>query len=383
MTHDEEVSTIGRLIELEREEGDLSETLSGLRDETYESSPGHLKRPVKPQEPKLDQPTAPTRGTAERKYPSAESKSRFGTGCLMLVILWLSSAVVSVRWSARHGSLDGFGYFVFGVIWIAIMVFAYLMHKWLKARDIERIARSQKFMDEITELDRKYDEQQRELDARYEEELREYEQAKRDAPARYDAARKEYTKKLARYQLALMEYDDAKAQWEALQSQEVAACQEELGKTRAELQNLYSTSMLVPQQFRNLEALGAIYETVSTSGFSVEAAINLYQQDRQRELDERRRQLEQQRLWEMQAANEEAARQNDLLEEQNDIARKTRRDMDIANVVAIAQRREQRKQDQRNADREDRQRNDLMKDEYFRRLHNGEDTGHLPIDWRK
>lgn len=57
----------------------------------------------------------------------------------------------------------------------------------------------------------------------------------------------------------------------------VVALRKTIGDARDEPEALYDLSGRVPRQFRNLDALHAIYETISTSDFDVKAAINLYQ----------------------------------------------------------------------------------------------------------
>ena len=82
---------------------------------------------------------------------------------------------------------------------------------------------------------------------------------------------------------------------------------------------------------RDIPALKYIYNTVSTSDYSVREAIEAYDQ-------ERTRQLERARVYEQQRANEIASEQNELLEEQNAIAEKSRKDAQKAAFVASVQR---------------------------------------------
>lgn len=356
MTHEEEVATIGKLIQLEELIESRQSEISRLESETYEQSRNSMRKPTRPSEPKLRKPSEPMRQEVKREYPDAESRSKKPAGCLPVIVAWFASCFAV--WLLRMAfSLEDNLFFTLLPVPITVGIDIFLNDR--RKKDGKRIEESKEFQDEIAELDRQYDAKQVEYDAQYDETVKQYERAKKDAQTQYEMDRKAFAKDLANYELMLAQYNEDKRKWGELRDLAVVVLRKTMGDTHDELEALYDSSGLVPRQFRNLDALHAIYETISTSNFDVKAAISLYQQDRQRKLDERRRQIEQQRLRELQAANEEAAwqaaRQNDLLEEQNNIARRTRRDMDIANAAAMAQRRAQRKQDERIA-KEERQR---------------------------
>lgn len=356
MTHEEEVSTVTRLVQLEELVEKRQDEIGRLERATYEHSKDHMEKPRRPSEPTLREPVEPRRQEVKREYPDAESRSKKMAGCLPVIITWFVSCFGV--WRLRMALNLEETLLISLLPWLITFVVGIFLSERRK-KDGKRIQSSAEFQAEIAELDRQFDARQAEYDAEYAEAVKRYEQAKRDAQTEFEADRKAFAKELANYELALAQYDEAKRKWEGMRDSAVVALKKTVGDTQRELEALYESCRLIPSQFRNLDALHAIYDTVSTSDFDVKAAINLYQQDRQRELDERRRRIEQQRLQEMRAANEEAAwqaaRQNDLLEEQNDIARRARRDMDIANAAAAAQRRAQRKQDERIA-REERER---------------------------
>ena len=73
-----------------------------------------------------------------------------------------------------------------------------------------------------------------------------------------------------------------------------------------------------------------IYDTVSTSDYDINGAIELYDKYRQRRIDE-------ERLYEQQVANGLADEQNELLNRQNDIANRARREANVANIVGAVQ----------------------------------------------
>ncbi|MCI1998013.1 MAG: hypothetical protein LKJ49_05185 [Olsenella sp.] len=370
MTHEEEVRTVVKLIQLEELIENLQDEIDRLEHETYEQSRDSMRKPKRPSEPKLGEPSEPRKQKVKREYPDAESRSKKLAGCLPVIIAWFASCFAV--WLLRMAlNLEDNLFFTLLPVPITFGIDIFLNDR--RKKDGKRIEESKEFQDEIAELDRQYNAKQAEYDAQYEEAVKQYEQAKKDVQAQYDADRKAFSKDLANYELMLSQCNEDKRKWGELRDLAVVALRKTIGDARDEPEALYDLSGLVPRQFRNLDALHAIYETISTSDFDVKAAITLYQQDRQRELDEQRRRIEQRRLREMQAANEEAAwqaaRQHDLLEERNDIARRTRRDMDIANAAAMAQRRAQRKQGKRIA-REEREREEKREmDQKLREWH--------------
>lgn len=79
-----------------------------------------------------------------------------------------------------------------------------------------------------------------------------------------------------------------------------------------------------------MDALQYIYDMISTSNYDVRQAIEYFNKSQQRALEEMRLQEQQ--------ANALAMEQNDLLDRQNSIAEKARRDANIAAAVGAVQR---------------------------------------------
>ena len=102
-------------------------------------------------------------------------------------------------------------------------------------------------------------------------------------------------------------------------------------KPLQELSALYEQTRIVPAQYRDAYALQYIYDMISTSDYDVRQAIDSFDKNEQRRLDIMR-------LQEQQQANALAMEQNDLLDRQNTIAAKARRDANIAAVVGTVQR---------------------------------------------
>lgn len=107
--------------------------------------------------------------------------------------------------------------------------------------------------------------------------------------------------------------------------------EQELAKLKQELSALYEQTHIVPTQYRDAYALQYIYDMISTSDYDVRQTIDSFDKNEQRRLDIMR-------LQEQQQANALAMEQNDLLDRQNTIAAKARRDANIAAVVGTVQR---------------------------------------------
>ena len=107
--------------------------------------------------------------------------------------------------------------------------------------------------------------------------------------------------------------------------------EQELSQAKKELAALYGETRIVPAQYRRVDALQYIYDMISTSDYDVRQAIEYFDKSQQRALEEMR-------LQEQQQANALAMEQNDLLDRQNSIAEKARRDANIAAAVGAVQR---------------------------------------------
>lgn len=134
----------------------------------------------------------------------------------------------------------------------------------------------------------------------------------------------EYNRACIKYEKELEDYNN---NWTAIRDE----LQNEIDITSNELSSLYDTSKLIPKQYRNANILKEIHEIMDSADYSVKEAIETYDRNRQLQLDAARLQAQNQ-------ANIEAAYQNKLIAESNNIAERARRDANIANFVGAVQR---------------------------------------------
>lgn len=152
-----------------------------------------------------------------------------------------------------------------------------------------------------------------------------------------------YNQKYAEYQEACKKYEFDLNIWyteynkwynaKTLKLKEISA---KVDEYRNRMQRLFDYNV-IPNQFRDYEAVSYIYSVMMSSNYSIEAAIVSYENKLNRD-------LQYQRIYEQQIQNERLAEQadimydqNDLLAEQNEIARKTRRDINLGNLVNTMQ----------------------------------------------
>ncbi len=161
---------------------------------------------------------------------------------------------------------------------------------------------------------------------------KETKQKQADADLKYQKALEEYEKVL------LPQYKIEFDEWSVNHNKEIETVQNILNTSTEELSNHYENTKIIAMQYRTIPALQYIYDMISTSDYDIMQAIDLYDRSEQRKLDAERLE-EQRRLTEQQkTANELAAVNASLLQEQNEIADKARRDANIAAAVGAVQR---------------------------------------------
>lgn len=214
-------------------------------------------------------------------------------GCKVNWLLMLGPAGITLALSTFSNS--AFLVWMFALtlfVWVPVYYFA--LYRKQKAATIEKIRNSAEY-------------QQQEFDEAY---------AK---------AKEEYDSVL------LPRYQAARSAWEAEHQAQIRKEEQELAQAKKELAALYGEARIVPAQYRRVDALQYIYDMISTSDYNVRQAIEYFDKSQQRALEEMR-------LQEQQQANALAMEQNDLLDRQNSIAEKARRDANIAAAVGAVQR---------------------------------------------
>ena len=223
-------------------------------------------------------PMPPQRETITPVYPEIKPSVSFWSPLLLLTVFFLPFPIL-------------------------YYVFVFLPKK---EKEIEKIRNSDEYRRECAAIDENVRIRQKEAD---------------DA---YAAAMKEYN------DVTIPQYEDEKIRWEKEHSANINSAESDLEAAEKELAELYETTKIIPLQYRDMDALQYIYDTISTSDYTVHDAIEIYDKARQRLLEE-------ERLHELQAANRLADEQNSLLDRQNEIAERARRDASRAAIVSAIQ----------------------------------------------
>lgn len=192
------------------------------------------------------------------------------------------------------------------IFWPWFLIYYFGIWNKEKKADIERIRNSEEYKAKCATLDAEFDKQQEIFNKEYEEKKRIYD-----------------TETLPQYEKALHE-------WKTQHKEKVNATREELHAAQKELHEIYNTTKIVPVQYRNITALQYISDMVSSSDYDVKEAIESYDKKTQRDLNAMQIQAQQE-------ANELAYEQNALLDKQNAIASKARRDANIASAIGAVQ----------------------------------------------
>ncbi len=243
-------------------------------------------------------PTAPQREVFTAKYPKPKSELKFIEFLKKTEMwMWIVAAVT----------------FMVGG---PLLLIAYRFYQFVnyKKEDKLRIQNSDEYKAQCAEIDKEIAEKQAQADALFNEKMTEYDNE------------------------IMPKYNEELTAWKENHNSKIKKLTSDLEEARTELLNHYDTTKVVPIQYRNIDALQYIYNMISSSDYDVKQAIENY--DRQKQ-----RQLEEARLREQQIANELAEEQAHLLDEQayllseqNEIARKARRDSNIAAAVGTVQR---------------------------------------------
>lgn len=204
-----------------------------------------------------------------------------------------------------------FSWLIFFLLWLCTFfvgpVIYVLVYRAIKKKQIAEISNSAEYKQKCAEAEAAYQRQTQLAEEEYQQAQHEYETE------------------------TLIRYNEELNIWTEEHNKKIAQANQALASAQQELAVLYESSKIIPMQYRNIPALQYIYDMISTSDYSIQNAIDSFDKSEQRKLDEAR-------LREQEAANQLALEQNELLDQQNAIAEKARREAMVAAVVGTVQR---------------------------------------------
>ena len=301
--NEETIAMIKQILEAE-------ESLDKLREkEDYEKKQRFPKeKPLKPEREQVTRRYTPVFSQLKPDYIKW-CRPLIVTGLMFIVAMILSAIPPLAIFMALLIFADIFliGGSVIYIIYCRVVTFP----KEKKA-DEERIRNSREYKEECSKLNLEYDKKQEELDKKFKNRMDAFQKES-------DAWDKDYHK------------------WQKEKEKSISKIKEEISILESKRDRLYDDLNAIPVHYRKTEIIRYIYHAVSTSDYTIKAAIDLYDRNEQRKIDEAR--LREQQIYNQlqEEANAYADEMNDLQREANETAAKARRDMNIANAANIYQ----------------------------------------------
>lgn len=282
MTREEQLSTIKQLRDLTADLEWQQDTLDELEWSSYDP-------PVKPV---LKTYTKPA-------YPEPESSMRFNWK--MFNYFWAITALIFL------GICKLFDTPIFLLLHVAITIGYVMKYREMKKADVERVRNSAEFKAKLKQIDDDYD-------------------------SLVSAAKAKYEKDMDEWKNELMpKYEINKVKYEAKKREDIANCKAAITNDKREISRIYGETKILPTAYRALPILEYIEEFMTSSNFDVDRAIENYDREQQRCIDEKRFQQE---VY----YNQLQEQMVDAQERANSIADRARRDANRYEFVAAVQR---------------------------------------------
>lgn len=282
MTREEQLSTIKTLRDLTADLQWQQDTLDELEWSSYDP----------PEKPVLKKYT-------KSAYPEPESSMRFNWK--VFNYFWAITALIFL------GICRLFDTPAFLLLHVAITIGYVMKYREMKKADVERVRNSDEFKAKLKKIDDDYDSLVR-------------------------AAKETYEKDMDKWKNVLMpRYEVNKVKYEEKRKNDIANCKAAITHDKREISRIYGETKIIPTAYRTLPILGYIEDFMASSNFDVDRAIENYDRDQQRAIDEKRFQQE---VY----YNHLQEQMVDAQERANNIADRARRDANRADFVAAVQR---------------------------------------------
>lgn len=282
MTREEQLSTIKTLRDLTADLQWQQDTLDELEWSSYDP----------PAKPVLKTYTKPA-------YPEPESAMQFNWK--VFNYFWAITALIFL------GICKLFNTSAFLLLHVAITIGYIMKYREMKKADVERVRNSDEFKAKLKKIDDDYN-------------------------SLVSAAKEKYEKDLAEWTNDLMpRYEINKVKYEEKKRVDIANCKAAITHDKREIARIYGETKIIPTAYRKLPILEYIEDFMASSNFDVDRAIENYDRDQQRAIDEQRFQQE---VY----YNQLQEQMVDAQERANDIADRARRDANRAEFVAAVQR---------------------------------------------
>ena len=243
MTREEQLYTIKTLRDLTADLQWQQDTLDELEWSSYDP----------PEKPMLKTYTKPS-------YPEPESSMRFNWK--IFNYFWAITALIFI------GICRLFDEPAFLFLHVIITIGYIMKYREMKKADVERVRNSYEFRAKLKKIDDDYN-------------------------SLVAAAKEKYEKDLAEWTNDLMpRYEINKVKYEEKKRVDISNCKTAITHDKREIARIYGETKIIPNAYRTLPILEYIEEFMASSNFDVDRAIENYDRDQQRAIDEKRFQQE-------------------------------------------------------------------------------------------
>jgi F0F1-type ATP synthase membrane subunit b/b' len=309
MDKSSQVEALKKALDLEILIAEKQAELSRLMNETYHPAPNEPIKPLKQEIPAA-------------KYPDVKSEMKY-----------FDYVKSSLDEFTKSNKILAIIITVCFPVVMLVLIIVYLLKKYkdfkvAKEEDVISIKNSSKYKEECKAIDEEVAKKQAIAEAEYQKRL------------------ENYNKEMEHYKTVIIpQYEEELRAWTENHNQIIDSVKKILDEARNNLLDHYETTKVLPVQYRKIEIMKYIYDMISTSDYDILQAIEKYDQKVQRELEmarlrEQKISNEQQRVANQYAQAEInlLAQQNDMVQEQNEIADKARRQANVASAIGVVQR---------------------------------------------
>lgn len=283
---EEQENIVGMAAELEAAIIFENAEIPRLQAQTFKSMP------AAPQLASVPEPSVP-----EPKYikhippkPQAKSfpqwlneKTKKSNALVLHIILMAQFVVVLMTWMSLATSFTGSKAagvnVVFGIIaLVSAGIAGFTLIKFLNYKKAHNkyyldVKNSEEYKNECIAAAQATEQKNQEIKDNYETQLK---TAQNEYEAKVKAAKEEYDDAVENYEnIVVPTYNNELAVWQSKKEEMIDVVKKDLAENTEALEELYSSTKLIPSSYRNVERLTWIYEDMSTSEHDIERAIDL------------------------------------------------------------------------------------------------------------
>ena len=284
---EEQENIVGMAAELEAAIIFENAEIPRLQAQTFKSMPAAPKLASVP-EPSVPEPKyikhVPPKPQAKSFPQWLNEKTKKSNALVLYIILMAQFVVVLVIWMSIASSFIGtksaagvnFVFGIFALISAGIAGFTlikFLNYKKAHNKYFLDVKNSEEYKNECIAAAQATEQKNQGIKENYEAQVR---TAQNEYEAKVKAAKKEYDDAVENYDnVVVPTYKNELAVWQGKQEEMIAVVKKDLAENTEALEELYSSTKLIPSSYRNVERLAWIYEDMSTSEHDIERAIDL------------------------------------------------------------------------------------------------------------